>query len=131
VGAEWWRPGVDSPGPGTERLMKLTIGLSAEADGNPWQAAEIRQVYGHRLTTLRPDVDRALGERISRAAAPPYIRELADRVNHDHYLPLIFEALAEWSESSGRYRDFNILGGETWRGTGPRPPGRAPSSACS
>ena len=93
--------------------MKLTIGLTAEADGEAWPAADIRNVYGHRLATLRPDVDRALGERMVRAAAPPYIQGLVRRVADDPYLPLIFEALAEWSESTGRYRDLNILGG--WR----------------
>lgn len=97
----------------------LRIGLTAEADGEAWPAADIRNVYGHRLATLRPDVDRALGERMVRAAAPPYIQGLVRRVADDPYLPLIFEALAQWSESTGRYRDLNILGGYKVEGDAP------------
>lgn len=121
---EGWRSGAGAPAwtclaSGAERLMKLTIGLTAEAVGKPWPSAEIRNIYGHRLSALRPEVDRALGERITDAAAPPYIRALVGHVNDDPYLPLIFEALAQWSESTGRYRDFNILGGEKVEGYAP------------
>ncbi|GAA3703380.1 hypothetical protein GCM10022399_19930 [Terrabacter ginsenosidimutans] len=104
---------------GAERLLKLTIGLSAEADGLPWPADEIRHTYAHRLLLLRPDVDRALGERLGRAPAAAYIASLVELVAGDPYLPTIFEALAQWSDSTGRYRDFEMLAGHEVQRNGP------------
>lgn len=96
---------------GAERLLKLAVGLTAEANKQPWPTAEIRNVYGHRLGDLRPSVDQTLQARLIHATSEPYVRALAELVTADPLLADIFQCLSEWSEASGRYRDLDLIGG--------------------
>jgi hypothetical protein len=97
---------------GTERLLKLTAGHLALADGEDWPGAKIRK-YGHQLNRLRSDIDALLVARVQRAESPNYVRTLLADNAEDPYLGGIFNALDRWAAAAGRYWNLEALSGDT------------------
>ncbi|MGH2544704.1 MAG: hypothetical protein ACRDIB_18080 [Ardenticatenaceae bacterium] len=96
---------------GTERLLKLTVGHMALADGEEWPGDQIRQ-YGHHIARLRGDVDALLVTHMRRATGSKYIDSLLTDIAQDRYLDGIFYALDRWADKDGRYRNLDILAGK-------------------
>lgn len=96
---------------GAERVMKLGCVMALEADGKDWGPDDLRK-FGHNLTTLRVSMDGNVQTNLSRATHPIYVNGLVQGTQDDPYLDLVFTAMDRWAAASGRYRDFNILGGD-------------------
>ena len=114
--ADNWSPDESAPmltclASGAERVMKLGCVMALEADGKEWGPDDLKTL-GHNLATLRMSMDGNVQTNLSRATHPNYIKGLVQDTQDDPYLDLVFTAMDRWAAASGRYRDFNILGGD-------------------
>ncbi|GAA6526897.1 hypothetical protein [Intrasporangium sp. DVR] len=96
---------------GVERILKLTFGLSASHQGQPFPSAKQLQKLGHDLIALEGFVHPPLTAK-ARALGKGYVADLLADVGTDPYWPGLLATLDSWASASGRYRDLTILTGE-------------------
>src|SRR5215218_6093438 len=71
---------------GSEKLLKLTLGLhKMEANGS-WPSASIMQAFGHKITVLDSEARLLIRNRRTESTAPGYVQQLLDQVARDPYI---------------------------------------------
>jgi len=94
---------------GSEKLLKLTLGLhDMEARGS-WPSASIMQTFGHRITALNDQVRSLIQNRCMESTAPGYIQQLLDQVARDPYIEQILATLERYAVR-GRFYNLDYLG---------------------
>lgn len=98
---------------GAEKLLKLTLGLSALDTEGRWPSVHVmRQRWGHRIAELDEQVRALLLERIHLSNAQPFIRALLGRTETDPIRAELFGTLQDYA-SAGRFAHLDTLAGST------------------
>jgi hypothetical protein len=93
---------------GSEKLLKLTLGLhGTEVDGT-WPSAAVMQGYGHKITELDAAVRNLIQSRSMQSTAPGYVRQLLDQVAHDPHLTQVLATLERYAVR-GRFYNLDYL----------------------
>ena len=94
---------------GSEKLLKLTLGLhKMEANGS-WPSASIMQAFGHKITVLDSEARLLIRNRRTESTAPGYVQQLLDQVARDPYIEQILGALERYAVR-GRFYNLDYLG---------------------
>jgi hypothetical protein len=94
---------------GSEKLLKLTLGLHGMADTGNWPGANMMQSFGHRITALDDQVRPLIRNRCAQSTAPGYIQQLLDQVGRDPYINQILATLERYAVH-GRFYNLDYLG---------------------
>lgn len=106
-------------GGGAEKLLKLTVGLLAIAEGAPWPQQATMKDAGHRITGLDERVRRAIAERMDRSTAPGLIAKLLEWTGADPGISQILATLERYA-TNGRFYNLDRLGGLEQSGESPQ-----------
>jgi hypothetical protein len=94
---------------GSEKLLKLTLGLHGlEVDGE-WPNSAVMRTYGHKIRDLDANVRRLIGGRVSHSTAPGYVRQLLGGVVQDPYIDRVLTTLERYAVR-GRFYNLDYLG---------------------
>ncbi|WP_395691521.1 hypothetical protein [Nocardioides sp.] len=95
---------------GSEKMLKMALGLAELDDGHPWPATAQMKRWGHNIGEL-DGLARARYERqIDRSTAPGYIRELLDQCADDRTLRALLEILTAWGLQARFHRLDELAG---------------------
>jgi len=97
---------------GSEKLLKLTVGLFALEAGDPWPSKATMRTTGHKITELDGSVRALIAEHQHRTAAHVHIAELLERVNENPGVSQILQTLERYA-LYGRFWNLDSLGGVT------------------
>lgn len=95
---------------GTEKLLKLTVGLVALDDGDAWPSRATMKTAGHKIVELDATVRAVIGARRERSTAPGIIDELLERTEGHPGVIQILRALERYAVD-GRFYNLDLLGG--------------------
>jgi len=104
---------------GVEKLLKLTVGVLALAEGAPWPQQATMKNAGHRITELDESVRTAIVQRTDRSTAPGLIASLLEWVRADPGHSQILATLERYA-TNGRFHNLDRLGGLQQRGESPQ-----------
>jgi hypothetical protein len=97
---------------GVEKLLKLTYGLTLQADTGAWPSQEVmsarRNGWGHRVAELDAECRRLIRAGMGRAVHAPYVTSLFDELDADPYVVPWLEALQRYAVN-GRFYNFDHL----------------------
>lgn len=94
---------------GSEKLLKLTLGLHEMEDTGSWPSAIVMQGFGHRITALDAQTRPLIRNRCAQSTAPGYIQQLLDEVGRDPYIKQILATLERYAVH-GRFYNLDYLG---------------------
>jgi hypothetical protein len=95
---------------GTEKLLKLTYGLSHADEAGEWPSYEVLKKYGHDLSRLDRDCRALLTDRLDRATHPGVIAPLLEAVAADPYVSQLLDTLTTYAKR-GRFYNLDHLAG--------------------
>lgn len=93
---------------GAEKLLKLTLGLGAVAEGGAWPSVRTMKKLGHDLVSLDSAARGLLHERISCAEDPSYVQRLVEKVESNRLTRTLVEIMADYGVG-GRFHDLDAL----------------------
>lgn len=93
---------------GVEKALKVVLGCEALERTGSWPSMAMLTSWGHDIEYLSAQLQRALGEGLDRTAAPGYSRNLADWIERNSIIPLVFATFARYGKT-GRFHHLNIL----------------------
>jgi hypothetical protein len=94
---------------GSEKLLKLTIGLHEMEDTDSWPSATVMQGFGHKITALDNQVRPLIRNACAQSTAPGYVQQLLDQVACDPYIEQILATLERYAVH-GRFHNLDYLG---------------------
>lgn len=94
---------------GSEKLLKLTLGLHEMEDTGSWPSATVMQGFGHQITALDAQVRPLIRNRCAQSTAPGYVQQLLDQVARDPYIEQILATLERYAVH-GRFYNLDYLG---------------------
>jgi hypothetical protein len=94
---------------GAEKLLKLTDGLIAIGDREPWPDRDTMKKKGHRIVVLDAMVHQQIVQRSGRSSAPGLIGELLERRSHQPAIDQILGTLERYA-TDGRFYNLDLLG---------------------
>lgn len=95
----------------SEKMLKMTIGMTSVTDGKAWPEKQRMVGYGHRITTLNREAMAMLIGRVERATHPAVVTNAAlESVDVTWTEPLL-EALSDWG-AGGRFYNLDTLAGQ-------------------
>lgn len=95
---------------GTEKVLKLTVGLVALDDGDPWPSQATMKAAGHKIVELNATVRAIISTRRERSTAPGIIDELLERTDGHPGVIQMLRALERYAVD-GRFYNLDLLGG--------------------
>lgn len=109
---------------GVEKLLKLTYGLTVQADTGAWPAQEVmstkkRGGWGHRVADLDAECRKLLRTSASRATYPHYVTGRIDELDADPYVVPWLNALQRYGVN-GRFYNLDHLADAAQREPSPR-----------
>ncbi len=93
---------------GSEKLLKLTLGLHGLDVNGRWPAAVIRE-YGHKITELDAEVQNQIRAGVTRSTASGYINQLLADVAKDPHIGQILLTFERYARH-GRFYNLDYLG---------------------
>jgi hypothetical protein len=94
---------------GSEKLLKLTLGLHEMEDTGTWPSATVMRGFGHQITALDAQVRPLIRNRWAQSTAPGYVQQLLDQVARDPYIEQILATLERYAVR-GRFYNLDYLG---------------------
>lgn len=107
---------------GTEKLLKLTYGLTVQAESGSWPSQEAmgaRGGWGHRVADLDAECRSLLRAGVDRAVYPHYVTGLLDALDADRYVVPWLTALQRYA-TNGRFYNLDHLADAVQRQPSPR-----------
>jgi len=95
---------------GTEKLLKLTVGMFAFDDGCGWPAQAAMRNAGHKITELDTSARNMIDERVDQSTVPGVIRELLELTTANPGVWQIMATLERYA-TNGRFYNLDLLGG--------------------
>src|SRR5689334_15059916 len=104
---------------GSEKLLKLTLGLTDRDETGVWTTKRAMLGWSHRIAELDEHVLHRLEARTHLSPAEPYIKAVLARAAHDPIRRELFAALQAYA-SSGRFAHLDQLAGSSQETPSPR-----------
>ncbi|HET6507372.1 MAG TPA: hypothetical protein VFG42_11345 [Baekduia sp.] len=95
---------------GTEKLLKLTVGVIAVEDGEDWPNRATMKAKGHRIVELDSLVRAEIVARAERSSAPGLIAKLLGMTDRHAGINQILDTLERYAVD-GRFYNLDLLGG--------------------
>jgi hypothetical protein len=95
---------------GSEKLLKLTVGVVALDGGEAWPSKATMKAAGHKIVELDTTVREAISTRREHSTAPGLIGELLERTDGHPGVVQILRTLERYAVN-GRFYNLDLLGG--------------------
>lgn len=95
----------------SEKLLKMTIGMTTVAGGDPWPDRGRMQGYGHKITKMNRDAMSLLLQRVDAATHHRVVTNAALASVDVSWTDPLFAALSDYG-SGGRFYNLDTLAGE-------------------
>jgi hypothetical protein len=95
---------------GAEKLLKLSVGLTALEDGRGWPAQAAMKNAGHRITQLDETVRSLIVARRERSSVPGLITKLLDMTDGHGGVIVLLQTLERYAVQ-GRFYNLDLLAG--------------------
>jgi hypothetical protein len=94
---------------GSEKPLKLTLGLHGMEANGSWPSATVMKTFGHKIMALEAQVRALIRKRRAQSTAPGYVQDLLDKVERDPYIQRILATLERYA-LRGRFYNLDYLG---------------------
>jgi hypothetical protein len=103
---------------GSEKLLKLTLGLHDMEIKGSWPSASMMQTFGHKIRALDDQVRSLIEDRCTNSTVPGYVQQLLDQVACDPYIEQVLTTLERYAVR-GRFYNLDYLGDKPQPGPSP------------
>ncbi|KRE79913.1 hypothetical protein [Arthrobacter sp. Soil763] len=95
----------------SEKMLKMTIGMTSMATGEPWPDRRRMQGYSHGITKMNREAMGLLMQRLDKATHPPVVLNAALTSVDVTWTSPLLAALSDYG-SGGRFYNLDTLAGE-------------------